>query len=358
MQQIRVRRALNLLGLAAAVSLAGACSQTPQQAAAPSPDTWASVDGRSITKADVDKAYAGAVQPGAPTPSAEEVLGAKLNLLDELINQDILLERARAEKLEATDAEVETAFAERKGSTTDEQFQLQITQRGLTVNDVKQSLKRELSIQKLFERDITARVAIADQDITNFYNQNKAQFNLAEAQYRLGQIGITPMKDPQLRNRKGSDAGTPAEAKQKADMLMNQLRTGTDFGELALDYSEDAQSIAQGGDLGFVPASALARVNPQLRDAVMKMEPGSVNMVTVGGSYTILMLIGREPAGQRELSNPTVKQGISDLLRSRKEEVLRAAYISALRNDARVTNHLAKQVVDAQGAVPASAASK
>lgn len=358
MQQMDVRRTWNLLGLVAGLAVASACSQTPQPAPTPSADVWAVVDGREIHKSEVEKAYASSVQPNAAPPSAEEVLGVKLNVVDELINQDLLLAHARAQGLEASAADVDKAFTERKGAIPDAQFQLQISQRGLTVDDLKNGIKRELSIQKLFERDITGKVAIADEDITAFYNANKAQFNLAEPQYRLGQIGVTPAKDPQLRNRKGDDAGTPAEAKRKADMLMEQIRGGADFGELALDYSEDVQSIAQGGDLGFVPASALARVNAQLRDAVMKMQPGNVSMVTVGGSYTILMLIGREPAGQRELSNPAVKTSISDMLRSRKEEVLRAAYIGSLRNDAKVTNYLARQIVDAQGKIPASATTK
>lgn len=349
-----IARFPTLLGLTALVCLSSACQQaSTTSSTAVRPDVWATVDGRDISKSDVDKAY-GAVTDPTATVSDEEVLGAKLNLVDELINQDLLMVRAKAQGIEAAGTEIENAYAERRRNVPDATFQLQLTQRGLTPEDLRLTIGRELTIQKLLERDITSKITIADADIESFYEKNKAQFNLAEPQFRLGQIGVTPVKDPALRNRKGDDAGTPAEAKNKVDMLMKQLQGGTDFGELALDYSEDPQSLAQGGDLGFIPASSLSRVNPQLRDAVMKMQPGNVSMVSVAGSYTILMLIAREPAGQRELSNPTVRDGIRDLLRSRKEEVLRAAYIGSLRNDAKVVNHLARQIVEAQGKMPAS----
>lgn len=351
MQQIRVRRAQILLGLVAAVGLTSACGQSNSGTGSLTPDVWATVDGRQIRKADVDKAYATSVDP-TTISSDEQAVGAKLNILEELINQNILFARAQAQGVSASEGEVENAFAERKRAVPEEQFQLQLTQRGLTVEDVKEGLRREMAINKLLERDVTAKVTVTDSAISEYFDKNKARFNLAEPQYRLGQIGVTPAKDPSLRNRQNSDAGSPAEARQKVDMLMGRLKNGADFGELALDFSEDVQSIAQGGDLGFVPQSALARVAPQLRDAVMKMEPGAVNLVTVGNTYTILLLISREAPGQKDLTHPTVRDGIRDLLKSGREEVLRAAYISAARNGAVVVNNMARQIVDAQGVTP------
>jgi peptidyl-prolyl cis-trans isomerase SurA len=351
MQQLSVY-ARTLVGLVVAAGLAAACQQSSQPATA-SPDVWATVDGREIRRETVEKAYRATVDPAA-TPSDEEALGAKLNLIEELINQDLLQVKARAQSIEASGTEIENAYAERRRNVPDETFQLELTNRGLTPEDLRLTIGRELTIQKLLEREVTSKISVTDADIAAFYEKNKAQFNLAEPQFRLGQIGVTPVKDPNLRNRQNNDAGTPAEAKAKVDMLMDRIRGGTDFAELALDFSEDAQSLAQGGDLGFISASQLNRVAPPLRDAVIKMQPGAVSMVTMGGSYTILMLIAREPAGQRELSSPSVRDGIRDMLRARKEEVLRAAYIGSLRNEARVINHLARQIVDAGGKIPPS----
>jgi peptidyl-prolyl cis-trans isomerase SurA len=119
-----------------------------------------------------------------------------------------------------------------------------------------------------------------------------------------------------------------------------------------MDYSEDAASAPQGGDLGFVSASALGRVAPPLRAAVLGSQPGTVKDVPAGGGHTLVLMLAREAAGQRELTDPTVRENIRDAVRQGKEQVLRTAYFAAARNDAKVVNYLARQVVDAQGKLP------
>ena len=74
--------------------------------------------------------------------------------------------------------------------------------------------------------------------------------------------------------------------------------------------------------------------------------PGSVNVAAAGGAYTLVLVVSREPAGQRDLSTPGVKERISETLRGRREQLLRMAYLTALRSDATVTNYLARRVAD------------
>jgi len=337
------------LSLAAAAACGGASTPAPAKTVAP--DVWAVVDGREITRGEVEKIYRGTVQPNG-TPLEEEIVGVKLSIIDELVTQDILHAKARAAGLEATQAEVDKAFTERQGGATTEAFQKELSDRDLTADDVKRGLLRELSVQKLMERDVNGKIAVSDQEVADFYNQNRPQFNIAETQYRIAQIVITPQRDPQLRNRQNNDASTPAEARQKVQMLAERLKGGTEFGTLAMDYSEDPQTVGNGGDLGFVPASALKQVPPQLRDAVLKMQPGNVNTISMGDNFTILLLAGREEAGQRELNSPGVRDNIRSTLTQRKQVVLRTAYVTAARDEATVVNHLARQVVAAQGKLP------
>jgi len=351
-------RPTSIAGALAALSLISGCRAAAPGAEAPkavAADVWAVVDGREIRRDFVEKVYRSSVDPNAtPAPTPEQVLTVKINVLDELITQELLMGRAKALAVEPTDAEVETAFTERKGGAADEVFQAQLKLRGLTADDLRAAVRRELAAQKVIDKEVNAKVVPTDQDIADFYVQNRAQFNLKEPQYRIAQIVVTAGKDPQVRNRMNDDAGTPAEASTKGSMLMDRLKAGANFGDVAMDYSEDPQSAPQGGDLGFMPASALAQLSPQVREAVLKMQPGNVSAVSAGGNVAILALIAKEPAGQRDLTTPTVKDGIRDLLQSRKAELLRTAYLASVRGDAKVTNYLARQIVDAHGIVPPS----
>jgi peptidyl-prolyl cis-trans isomerase SurA len=336
----------------------GGCKSVSQ----PGPDVWATVDGKEIKRDEVEKYYRTRVNPEGQEPSQEEALTLKLNVLDELIKNEILLERAKKLNLEASDGEVEDRFTELKSPYTEDEFQRQLLKQGLTVQDLKNDIRRDLSIQKLMNREVVAKISITDQDVTDFYNANKAQFNVVEPTYHLAQIKVTPRKDPQIRNRKNDDATSDAEAQRKVKMLEDKLSSGADFAQLAMDYSEDMNTAQTGGDLGYVPESGLnsPQVDPALKKAVLALKPGQVSAPILardpdGVNYHILKLLSREAPGQRSLSDPQVQQTIRDTLRSRKEQLLRLAYITVARDEAQVTNYLARQVIESAGKLPEAA---
>jgi peptidyl-prolyl cis-trans isomerase SurA len=335
--------------------LLAACQSKP--AAPPvSADAWATVDGREIKRDDVEKAFQRTRQTNA-TPSDDEATVAKLSVLNDLIVQDILLTKARELKIEVPESELDTAYAEARKDIPEEQFQQELSRRSLSAADMRDGLRREMLAQKVIEREVTSKIIISDQDIADFHKANIAQFNRPEDTFRIAQIVITPTREPQRVNRSGNDAGTPQEAVSKAQAMMARLKQGAQFSELAADFSEDPQSAPRGGDLGLVPLSALQKAPPPLRDAVLKANPGTVTMVNIGGTHTLVLLVGKEPAGQRDPSMPEVREGITSTLKSRKEQLLQAAYISSLRNNVVVVNILAQRLLESQGKMPSLAPS-
>ncbi len=350
-----LRRLLGTLALAAPLAVA-ACQSRPASSPAPAPvsdDVWAVVDGREVHRDDVEKAYRRTVQPNQPI-SDDEALNAKLGLLDQVILEDIMLARARELKIEVPESEVDTAFNEGKKNIPDAAFNQELTARNLTAADMRDGVRRELTARKVIEQEVSSKIAVTDKDVDDFFQANKAQFNLPEDGYHIAQIVVTGVKEAQITNRTGDDATTLQAATAKAQMLMERLKGGTPFNELAMDYSEDPESAPRGGDVGLVPVSALKQVPPQLRDAVVKSQPGTVNMVGMEGGYTIVALVAKQPAGQRDPSMPEVRKSIEDTLRGRREQLLRNAYIEALRNKAAIVNHLARRIADSQGKLPPS----
>ncbi|HTZ46766.1 MAG TPA: peptidylprolyl isomerase [Verrucomicrobiae bacterium] len=336
------------------VSLIGGCNKQESH----SPDVWAVVNGTEIRKDEVEKYYKTRINPEAQETSPEEILSRKLDVTEQLINNEILLERAKKLNLEASDGEVEDKFTELKSGYTEDEFQRKLKDGGMSVDDLKKDLRRQLSIQKLLNREVAAKVTITDQDVTDFYNSNRNQFNVAEAQFRISQIVITPRKDPLVRNRKNDDATNEAEAERKAKMIEDKLASGADFSQLAQDYSEDPQTAATGGDLGYIPESSLnaAQTNPNLKRAVLSLKPGQVSEpIVLPDSIRILKLVAREAAGQRGVNDPQVQQMIRDTLRNRKEQLLRNAYLAVARDQAKVTNYLAEQVIETAGKLPEAA---
>jgi peptidyl-prolyl cis-trans isomerase SurA len=354
--RFRISRRPVLAAIVAVALCTGACRSKPAAPPAPAAkpvadNTWAVVEGRSITRDDVEKAYRRTRDVSQPL-SDEETLSAKLSILNDLITEDLLLAKAQNLKVEVSESEIDTAYTEAKKNIPDDAFQKELSQRNVTAADMREGLRRSLLTQKVLEREVGSKINISDQEVTDFFNANRSQFNIAEDGYHLAQILITPVREAQPTNRTGDDAATPQAATAKVNMLMERLKSGAQFQDLAMDYSEDPDSAPRGGDLGLVPASRLRQVAPQLRDAVLKTAPGSVSVVTAGGIHTILLVVSHETAGQRDLSTPGVRDQISRALHDRREQLLRAAYLTSIRSDANVTNYLARRIVEAQGKTP------
>jgi peptidyl-prolyl cis-trans isomerase SurA len=207
-------------------------------------------------------------------------------------------------------------------------------------------LRRDLSVQKLLNKETTSRISISDKDITDYYNTNKSSFNLAEPQIHMAQILVTPVPDPNVRNLKNDKAQNDQQARKKIEDIYQRLKQGEDFSVLAQDYSEDPNSAQAGGDMGFIPESALDQANVELRKAVLALQPGQITgVLRTNEGYRILKLITREPAGQRDLSDPKVQQTIRETLINRKDQLLKAAYYEVARNEAKVVNYFADSIV-------------
>ncbi len=348
---------IRIVLLLALAVLATACRNAPGTATGtskpPSGDAWAVVNGNEITRDDVEKAYRRAA-PAGQQPVDEEALTAKLNLLNELIVQQLLLDKAKELKVELPDAELDKAYLDAKANIPEDAFLTELKSRNLSAADMREDLRRNLLAQKVVEKAVADEVTVTDQEVTAFYEANKASFNRNEDAVHIAQIVVTPVREQQRTNRTGDDAATTQEATAKAQMLMAKLKGGATFGELAADYSEDPESAQRGGDLGFVPVSALQQAPPALRDAVFKSNPGTVQLVSQGGAHTIVLTVARDTKGQKDLSMPSVKEAISSTLKGRKEQLIRAAYLTNLRNDAKVENVLAKKVIETKGKIAAA----
>ena len=310
----------------------------------------AEVNGIAITEAELDKVYQ-TQYPQAPEGATEDSIATnRLDVLGSLITNEILLQRAQKMGLAAVDADVDAELSKLKAPYTKDEWDKQLTERKLTENDLRSQIRRQLTVDKLVSKEIVSHISITDADVTNFYNANKPSFNLAEPQIHLAQIVVTPVPDPEVRNLKNSKAQNPTEARNKISDLEARLKKGDDFGMVAQNFSEDPKTAANGGDMGFVPVSAMEKADPRLRELVTGLQPGSISpVIQTPEGYRILKVISKEDAGQRDLNDPQVQTTIRETLRNVKEQLLRDAYYEVARNNSKVANYLAQRIVDSSG---------
>ena len=314
-------------------------------------DTVARVNGEKILRSEVDKYYANQTAGSPQQPTGEQAESMRLNILKQLIDYELMMQRARKLGLLATDEEVDAKFAEFKAPYTQEEFDKHLKEKNITADDFKRDLRRNLTIDKVLNKEVTSKINITDADISGYYNENKASFNFIEPQYHLAQIVVTTDPNPNVGNLKGDKAQNEGEARKKIQMLMNRLESGEDFATVAMNYSEQANTSQNGGDMGFIPESSL-KTDPSVAAIVSKLKAGQ-NSDPVPGygqnrrlvGFTIIKLIAREPAGQRELGDPRVQAAIRQQLRDRREQLLKAAYYEVVRNDAKVENYMADDLL-------------
>jgi peptidyl-prolyl cis-trans isomerase SurA len=317
-----------------------------------SDDVWAKVNGKKISRTEVEKYYTNQTAGAPQKPSEEQADSLKLSILRELIDNEILMQRAEKLGLLATDEEVDGKLNEVKSPYTKEEFDRRMQERKITIDDFKRDLRRSLTVDKVLNKEITSKINISDADITAYYNAHKAEYNLIEPQYHLAQILVTAQPNPQVRNLKNDKAQNEAEARKKIQQLLNRLDSGEDFGTVAMNFSEQPETSPNGGDLGFIPESSL-KGDRLAFDQISKLRAGqntSILPAIDGNSgqvfgFRILKLIAKEPAGQRDVNDPRVQQAIRSQLRDRREQLLKAAFYEVLHNDASIDNYFADRIL-------------
>jgi peptidyl-prolyl cis-trans isomerase SurA len=317
-------------------------------------DVVATVNGHPILRAEMDKAYdeqLGEAQQQEKA-STEQSNSLRLGLLHELIDEEIVQQRAAKMNLTATPEEVDAKLAEMKAPYSEEQFNQRLAERHTTVDDIKRDVRRTLTINKLLNKEINSKITVSDSDIASYYALHKVEFNNIETLYHLAQILVTTTPNPRPGNLQGSKANTEAEAKKKIQALRNRVDSGEDFGSLAMNFSENPQTSASGGDMGSVAESDLAR-NTTVFAAISKMKPGHVTDIIpfpdpqdpkkIGG-FAIFQLISKDPAGQHDVSEPQIQQRIRQGLHDNRSQLLKGAYFEMLRDQAKVENFFAEQI--------------
>ncbi|MBC7901693.1 MAG: SurA N-terminal domain-containing protein [Saprospiraceae bacterium] len=323
-------------------------------------DTAATVNGTAIKMEEVERAVKQQAQGQENKLSPLELAGARLQVLQQLIEQEVMFQKAEKEGSLPTEEEVTAEFNKRKTSSgmSAEKFNEEMSKIGETEASARLLIKKGLAIQKLNDK-ITGKIEPPkDSEIEAFFNSNKAAFkNKRGAQ--LGAIVIDPRD---LGD--GDTTKNDIEAQTKAKEIGNRLVQGADFATVARESSEDQDTKFKGGDWRYFTEEEMKQTFPAgVADVFMsRLQVGQIfpQLIPFEGRYLILKLQRKQETDEeRTLETQGVRQEITDFLINSRKQILAASYQATVMNEAKIENYLAKKVVDnpneLSGARPAGA---
>jgi peptidyl-prolyl cis-trans isomerase SurA len=284
------------------------------------------VGDRIITRTQYERRlrdlYAEIEAAGRPEQAADARETARKNLVNELISELLIKDRADRLGLAVTNDEIKDAISRLKQQyniTTDEQFESSLQQSGLTRAEMEARLRDTLVTNKVFARELRNRNDLSDPELRDRYNREKEQYRLPE-RARLREIVILKPEDPAKLE----------EATQRSTEVAAAVRKpGTDFANVAMTMSESA-TRDKAGDLGEVAKGDLVA---ELDKAIFSAPAGSIiGPVETKSAWHIVLVEQRLP------SEVPAFESIKDRLRKDAgEETFQRdykTYIETLRKDA------------------------
>ena len=345
----RLSKQFTLLVLGGLVTFAfAACSSS----SGGSSDTTvaATVNGKSITLKEVERIIHQQAQGKESQMSAHDLAQARLQVLDKLVQREVLYQRAEQEKLLPTEEQITTAINQQKqqSGATQEEFDRQLKEQNMTPEALREEAKKDLAVNSLQDK-YSGKITISDREVEDYYNNNKQQF-VNERGVGLAVIIVDPADNSQ-QGITNDDAKGDAEAKAKIDSIYQQLKGGTsDFATVARAKSEDAQSLRNGGDIGFFSEDGMKQAGLPKEIIDMLMGPMQVGGFTepklVNNRWYIFKL--QEKHLQTEnltLESPGVRQQITVKLTNERKEILNAALVEVALSEAKIVNNLAADML-------------
>jgi peptidyl-prolyl cis-trans isomerase C len=299
------------LGVCAALALAVAgCPDKKDAGADPKVVAW--VNDEVITREAFERELAReliSAEPNAP-PSPEQVIPFQQALLETLVERALLLQAARELSVTVTPEEVDRRLLRLSSDYPADGFDEALGQGRLTLAELKRKTAELLTVEKLIEDHVYARVAATEQELRDYYEAHRAQFDEPE-QVRAAQIVVKGLDD--------------------ARRLQQLLRQGRKFPDLARLHSLSADAKV-GGDLGFFPRGVM----PQAFDeAAFRLAVGQVSDV-VGTEYGfhLFKVLEKRPARRRELLE--VRRLVEERVLADKRLLAHRAYLQGLKERAKI----------------------
>jgi len=220
--------------------------------------------------------YIAAVVNGEPILYSDVVKAAKENrtsnlreALDRLIEREILITEAKKEGIKVSDKEVQRALKElmeKNGFKDEKEFEKALKEEGLTLEEVKRKLRKQLLIAKLIAKDVKSKVEVSESEIDRVCRKIEGK-KVRDVYYIF------------------------TKSRSKAERAISLLQEGVPFEKVAKELSEDRITAKEGGHIGKVGKGMLIK---PLDQAVWSIKPGSYELVRTDKGFFIVYVKAQE----------------------------------------------------------------
>jgi len=288
------------------------------------PEIVARVNGETINGPELEKAVKTLEgRAGGPVP-ADQRDRVFRGVLDDMIGYKLLVQEAKARKIAVPDAEIEAQIAQiRSQFPSQQQFEQALAAQKMTLQGVREDARSEMSVEKLVEAEVAAKIAVKPESINDFYQKNQDKFQQGP-RVRASHILIAIPQN--------ADAAAKQQAKTKAETILKDLKAGKDFAAAAKENSQDPGSAVNGGDLGYFEQGQMV---PPFEQAAFALKPGEMSeLVETQFGYHIIKVADKQT--QRVVPLDEAKVQIEQYLSQQNRQAETQAFVNTLKAKAKI----------------------
>jgi peptidyl-prolyl cis-trans isomerase C len=289
------------------------------------------VNGTTVTEGQIEailnprmEQMAGRIPENMTSQYRQEI---RKRIIEQLVVEELLAQKEKQNNIAVSEAELTEQINKQvaEQNLTLDEFKALLKAYGTSFSDYQQNLHKRLMFEKLMEAEFAQRLAKpTDEQARAFYDENIRQFSEPEkihAKHILIRV-----------DEKNSVADTnqaKLQAKAKAQQILEQIKAGASFEELAKQYSA-CPSGKDGGDLGMQPKGTFV---PEFEKAAFALKPGQVSdIVQTSFGYHIIKLIEHADANTASFSQ--TKEQILQVLANKQKEQIVTDYIQKIKAEA------------------------
>lgn len=245
--------------------------------------------------------------------------------LQDVIDEELQYQEAKKIGIKATKSEIKTDIDRiRKGYVSKKAFEFAMQKEGLTVEMLEAKIERLFLVNKIYEKEVTAKVnsILTNDYLIDYYNKNKLKFKEPE-KIRLRHILIT------VDASKGDEGWL--EAKKKINDVLGQIKNGADFADMAWKYSQDDYRV-KGGDIGFIHRG---RLLSDIENVAFGLKVGEISgPIKSEHGYHIVKLEEKKPEIQLEFYK--IKDKLKTELETNMTKDVKENWLKGLKERAKI----------------------